>query len=109
MYFKTNGIKRVVRVITTINDAYTSLLIADTESPTFAKINPTSPRGTIAVPIINLDRVLSFHKTKPESILPMTATSKRDEVSIQIKEDDQLTACKSRDSPIATKKMGVNK
>ena len=100
---------KVVKVMTRIRAVYNSFEIAPAVRPTLAKIRPTSPLGTIAVPIIKRDSLLSKERMNPEAIFPMTATKKIEPVKIHIKEELQFKDFKSKESPIATKKIGVNR
>ncbi len=75
--------------------------------PSSAKTSPTSPRGTIPMPIaICVLLGWEMHIAPPN--LPAIATTSSARDTTQVWVDPQSTTLRSRDSPTITKKIGVN-
>lgn len=75
--------------------------------PISAKINQTSPRGTIAVPMIN--RSLNFSRMSIAPItLPSTDTTRISKTKGISNGEEKSTSLKLTESPTVTKKIGVN-
>ena len=91
--------------ITTV--VYISLLNNPVERPSSAKIRPTSPRGTIDIPIASFIATFSLINSAPP-IFDKIATAVNEMEKYQKKCDVQSILLRSRDKPTATKNIGVN-
>ncbi len=103
-----NGGNIVVRAITMTIPAYVSFVNISLTLPNSAKINPTSPRGIMAIPMMIRATHGSLRNRAP-TCFPTMATKNSDKEKVQINGELQSTSCRFNDRPTMTKKIGVNK